>query len=596
MKKFLLALLIALTPLALFGCGSSTDPATEDTVAYEKLTGVIQKLGASIYQQGTHRLEKDGALVALLESAGPQIDLNDYLGQSVEVEGILSPTVEGNLQIMKVVTVTPEGGVKNDSTEEYQNYSDEQFGFSVKYPTVLKAQQTRRGASFSDGDKKVVEVVILDNTTKQDLIDWLVDNYGYTVDALRRVSVAGLTGYQFQNTTGSVIYLANADKVFTLAWYDNSEANRARNRRYYLEIVQSFAVVGIVQNGGPVEATTDSSGAAAVGDFCGGIAAIPCAAGLDCRLSGNYPDAGGICVYSSGSSAAAVTSDQVAANSKLAQISAAELQRGWYYGDRETKKPGTPDTWILVDSGSRSAMWRRLDSAPVETPVILPDATMTPNQLSTEQKQVLDYLTKNINFLSPEAAKSGDWNLAQLAFADPNFVYAIFTAGSAATEIQTRRLLLTYAVSAGEVTTEMQAFFKPGTDKDWLVVEGADMAFGKGQKVVNASGEITSNILDGYRLFSDYGSGFQFQYPKDWYWRKASSTKFEFSDKPFPAGLILLTVEFVTGKDFDFGATLTEDNKKVVYLTFDAKKSIRMSASKDALEVLLTASKTFALK
>lgn len=32
------------------------------------------------------------------------------------------------------------------------------------------------------------------------------------------------------------------------------------------------------------------------GEFCGGIAAIPCQSGLECKLEGSYPDAGGTCV------------------------------------------------------------------------------------------------------------------------------------------------------------------------------------------------------------------------------------------------------------------------------------------------------------
>lgn len=32
------------------------------------------------------------------------------------------------------------------------------------------------------------------------------------------------------------------------------------------------------------------------GEFCGGIAAVRCAEGLDCRLDGIYPDAGGLCI------------------------------------------------------------------------------------------------------------------------------------------------------------------------------------------------------------------------------------------------------------------------------------------------------------
>lgn len=32
------------------------------------------------------------------------------------------------------------------------------------------------------------------------------------------------------------------------------------------------------------------------GEFCGGIAGVMCEAGLQCRLDGSYPDAGGVCV------------------------------------------------------------------------------------------------------------------------------------------------------------------------------------------------------------------------------------------------------------------------------------------------------------
>lgn len=32
------------------------------------------------------------------------------------------------------------------------------------------------------------------------------------------------------------------------------------------------------------------------GEFCGGIAGIPCSSGYKCVLDGNYPDAGGKCV------------------------------------------------------------------------------------------------------------------------------------------------------------------------------------------------------------------------------------------------------------------------------------------------------------
>jgi hypothetical protein len=202
----------------------------------------------------------------------------------------------------------------------------------------------------------------------------------------------------------------------------------------------------------------------------------------------------------------------------------------------------------------------------------------------------------NIDSLSPEVADSGEWKLVQLSFADPNFVYAIFTAGNPAEETQTRRLLFVYTVVEDEVAVELQSFFKPGEEKDWLVIEGADTAFGKAQTVVNTSGEIVSSISAGYRLFIDNGNGFQFQYPKDWYWRKPTAGRIEFSDQPFPAGLPILTAKIVAGTNFDFNKLLEEEEEQVIYVEFDSTKSVQFSATEEFNEVLLVAAQTFELK
>ncbi len=62
-------------------------------------------------------------------------------------------------------------------------------------------------------------------------------------------------------------------------------------------------------------------------------------------------------------------------------ITSAELAQGWYYGDANQKKPGTPSTWVLVDSGTRNAMWKApaattAYSSPVFTTYSLPSATI----------------------------------------------------------------------------------------------------------------------------------------------------------------------------------------------------------------------------
>ncbi len=44
-------------------------------------------------------------------------------------------------------------------------------------------------------------------------------------------------------------------------------------------------------------------------------------------------------------------------NDKLNNITAKELERGWYYGDKTQKKPGTPIIWINIDSDTKNAKW-----------------------------------------------------------------------------------------------------------------------------------------------------------------------------------------------------------------------------------------------
>ena len=46
---------------------------------------------------------------------------------------------------------------------------------------------------------------------------------------------------------------------------------------------------------------------------------------------------------------------------KEGYITEQELNQGWYYGDENQKKQGTPDSWVHVGEGTRSAMWKKPD-------------------------------------------------------------------------------------------------------------------------------------------------------------------------------------------------------------------------------------------
>lgn len=592
-KKFILySLLFTLffTPFLFAGCGDGADPAsttdtTDEQVSYETRAGALKTLEASIYQQGTHRLEKDGKLIALLETANPKLNLDKFIDTEVEVTGIIRPTTEDkNIEFISVVALTPKS---NQNTEEitYKNYTDENFGFSVTYPSILFAQETRRGLDLQNSadHKKIISVNVIENNQERSLSEWLTDRYGYNTSELRKVSVSGLTGYQFQNKTGAVIYLGKGPQVFALAWLDEDKINRVRNRKYYLELIQSFSL-------STAETTTDSPKTAKLGEFCGGIAGIACETDLKCQLAGAYPDAGGECASVDIVNSTPLVSAEE--NKDLETISATELSRGWYYGDTDSKKPGTPGSWILADSGTRAAMWRRPESAANENEIVLPETTASASSLSSDRQAVLSYLKRDINILAPEPAGNGQkWKLIQTSFADPNYVYTIYK-----TSEQTRRLLFVYAIIDGEVSVSAQAYARPGETRDWVVTEGVDTAFGKALTIVNASGNISAEISEGLRQFTNTHFGYSLQYPKDWYWRNVTTGHTEFSDRPFPAGLVRVTVEVVNGAAFAFDEIQAKGDRRVIYVKLSDTQSINIWGNTEDAEIIQTMAQTFRLE
>ncbi len=49
--------------------------------------------------------------------------------------------------------------------------------------------------------------------------------------------------------------------------------------------------------------------------------------------------------------------EQTLQNSALS--SSLNPERGWYYGSKDQKKPGTPDDWVHDAEGTRSACWHK---------------------------------------------------------------------------------------------------------------------------------------------------------------------------------------------------------------------------------------------
>ena len=127
MKRFFPILPLLAFAVLVSACGSKPAPVSDtqvhvDTASGSTLSssgsamamptrnvsyvGTLGELGASVYQEGTHRLTLSDGQFILLSSTDQNLSLNAYLGKQVEVRGSVQPTVEGNAEIMHVEEVT----------------------------------------------------------------------------------------------------------------------------------------------------------------------------------------------------------------------------------------------------------------------------------------------------------------------------------------------------------------------------------------------------------------------------------------------------------------------------------------------------------
>lgn len=64
---------------------------------------------------------------------------------------------------------------------------------------------------------------------------------------------------------------------------------------------------------------------------------------------------------------ASTTEQNVDQNTTFDKFTVDDQNRGWYYGDKDQKKSGTPSSWVLKDAGTRSAKWEAPKSVPEST-------------------------------------------------------------------------------------------------------------------------------------------------------------------------------------------------------------------------------------
>lgn len=210
----------------------SLEEGVEDDVFSQQMKqyqGIVKPIGVSIYGEGTHRLEQDDRLLAVLESE--KVNLLDFEQKEVKVRGFVRDTEEGGQKIMEVafLEIVAESGVKAFNEVGYE--------FSFSYPADWEVNKELDKVTFSrlmgDEEEKLMIVYQFEDV-RETLEKWLADrdqNLFYDesqitvgeVSGVRRIVKNGdqqiIKVYAKQGKNAYEIRLVSQDEVIRQQYY-----------------------------------------------------------------------------------------------------------------------------------------------------------------------------------------------------------------------------------------------------------------------------------------------------------------------------------------------------------------------------------------
>lgn len=132
MRRFLPILFVLTLGLTACNLGGAPTPAPDDSSSSSSsedsalithnvsYSGIIEEIGITTYQQGTHRLTLEDGEFLLLESTDANLNLDTYLGKRVEIHGSLQPTIEEGGLLLKaeeVIVLDLTGSSSSETSE-----------------------------------------------------------------------------------------------------------------------------------------------------------------------------------------------------------------------------------------------------------------------------------------------------------------------------------------------------------------------------------------------------------------------------------------------------------------------------------------------
>ncbi len=215
-----------------------------------------------------------------------------------------------------------------DPTADWETYINNDYYFSLKYPRGLKSFTknlsgstvddniplfTIRNNYWSDNPEYAIEVAVWDNPEKKDLLSWL--------QFLKDSQALPLPTADYK-----IVSNYKVDNLPALKYWEDPTSNGKQPGKCFQA----------------------------------------CPASETYFVKDNHAFRVLVAFYTEVDENLATLPDQILSTFKfnsenIPQITGNELDRGWYWGLRDQKKSGTPESWVYTEAG-KSSCWHKLDT------------------------------------------------------------------------------------------------------------------------------------------------------------------------------------------------------------------------------------------
>lgn len=198
--------------------------------------------------------------------------------------------------------------IPTNETANWKTYTNTKLGFSFKYPPEASVTESKPGEIHVRYTEQCFACQVnpgygvsfdIKNLNLKNLKEVVEEEFERDKDSWRNLSslseikVGSYSGYTYSiksKVETKRIYLSHTtDDTYIQISYGSQYGNDKGDQKKIDQILSTFKFTGQGSvNPSPATSTENQ--------FCGGIAGKPCPTGYECKLDGNYPDAGGKCI------------------------------------------------------------------------------------------------------------------------------------------------------------------------------------------------------------------------------------------------------------------------------------------------------------